>query len=31
MLDRLVTLLAPVQTPPDDMTLLVVYRKTGQG
>jgi sigma-B regulation protein RsbU (phosphoserine phosphatase) len=30
MLDRLVTLLAPVQTPPDDMTLLVVYRKTGQ-
>ncbi|MCL6541483.1 MAG: SpoIIE family protein phosphatase [Roseiflexus sp.] len=31
MLDRLVTLLAPVQMPPDDMTLLVVYRKTGQG
>lgn len=27
MLDRLVTLLAPVQTPPDDMTLLVIYRK----
>ncbi|MFQ3631500.1 PP2C family protein-serine/threonine phosphatase [Roseiflexus sp.] len=27
MLDRLVTLLAPVQTPPDDMTLLVLYRK----
>ncbi|MDW8144908.1 MAG: SpoIIE family protein phosphatase [Roseiflexaceae bacterium] len=31
MLDRLVTLLAPVKTPPDDMTLLVVYRKTDQG
>lgn len=31
MLDRLVTLLAPVQTPPDDMTLLVLYRKTDQG
>ncbi len=31
MLDRLVTLLAPVQTPPDDMTLLVVYRKIDQG
>lgn len=30
MLDRLVTLLAPVQTPPDDMTLLVVYRKIDQ-
>ncbi len=27
MLDRLVTLLAPVQAPPDDMTLLVLYRK----
>lgn len=27
MLDRLVTLLAPVQTPPDDMTLMVLYRK----
>lgn len=31
MLDRLVTLLAPVQMPPDDMTLLVLYRKTAQG
>jgi serine phosphatase RsbU (regulator of sigma subunit) len=31
MLDRLVTLLAPVQTPPDDMTLLVLYRKMDQG
>ncbi|MDW8215540.1 MAG: SpoIIE family protein phosphatase [Roseiflexaceae bacterium] len=31
MLDRLVTLLAPVKTPPDDMTLMVLYRKTDQG
>ncbi len=31
MLDRLVTLLAPVQIPPDDMTLLVLYRKITDG